>query len=269
MTSIQEDHYAKDYDYWSESPHLKHRHLYESLMKRVSLEISSASPNSAPSVVEVGAGDGSVTERLLALGYEVTGTEMSQDSVDEMTSRFQTNDRFMAVHDGKGDLAALGDTRFDAIVYSSVLHHIPDYLKHLSEASRDHLKPGGSLISIQDPLWYSRLPKASLRLTRVAYLSWRLSQGEWVRGIRTRTRRLFSGLSEVEPGDAVEYHVVRDGVDEEAIVENLGQHFDAVELRKYWSSQGAAQQKLGEELGYTNTFAIFASGFGGHEGAEA
>ena len=141
-----------------------------------------------------------MTERLLALGCEVTGTEMSGDQVDEMTSRFETNDRFHAVHDPDGDLAVLGDARFDLILYSSVLHHIPDYLGHITAASTDHLKPDGSLISIQDPLWYPRVPKRSRKLTEAFYLTWRIGQGDLVRGLKTRSRRLFSGLSEEEPG---------------------------------------------------------------------
>lgn len=259
--SVQVDHYSRDYDYWSGSPHLKHRHLYESLMGRVADSIPDAGPGAPPEVVEVGAGDGSVTERLLALGCEVTGTEMSADSVDKMGARFATNDRFTAVHDRDGDLKVLGDARFDLIIYSSVLHHIPNYLRHVSAAVSDHLKSGGSLVSIQDPLWYPRVPKSTRRLTEASYLLWRVSQGDLARGLRTRSRRLFSGLSEEEPGDAVEYHVVRAGVDEEAIVESLNARFDSVELRKYWSSQGAPQQMLGERIGLVNTFAIFASGF--------
>ncbi len=261
MKSVQENHYSRDYDYRAGSPHLKFPHLYESLMGRVAEELTGVSD--VPSVVEVGAGDGSVTDRLLALGCDVTGTEMSNDQVDEMTARFESHEHFRSVHDPDGDMAVLGESRFDLILYSSVLHHIPDYLGHIREASSGHLKPGGSLISIQDPLWYPRVPRASRRLTEAFYLAWRIGQGDIVRGVKTRSRRLFSGLSEEEPGDAVEYHVVRDGVDEEAIVGELKGTFESVELRKYWSSQGTAQQKLGERLGYTNTFAIFASGFNG------
>ena len=261
MKSVQENHYSGEYDYRSGSPHLKFRHLYESLMGRVADEISGM--DGVPEVLEIGAGDGSVAERLLALGCEVTGTEMSGDQVDEMSGRFETNDRFRAVHDPDGDLKVLGDSRFDLILYSSVLHHIPDYLGHIEAAAAEHLEQDGSLVSIQDPLWYPRVPKKSRKLTEAFYLTWRIGQGDLVRGVKTRSRRLFSGLSEEEPGDAVEYHVVRDGVDEEAIVETLDPTFESVELRKYWSSQGTAQQKLGEKLGYTNTFAIFASGFEG------
>ena len=55
-------------------------------------------------VLEIGAGDGSVSDRLLALGCDVTGTEMSLDSVESMNSRFDGNDRFHAVYDPDGSL---------------------------------------------------------------------------------------------------------------------------------------------------------------------
>lgn len=263
MNDVQKNHYSRDYDYRSGSPHLKHHHLYEALMRRVADRIPAAGHADPPEIVEIGAGDGSVTERLLALGCRVTGTEMSADSVAEMKGRFSGNDRFTAVHDADGDLGTLGDARFDLILYSSVLHHIPDYLAHVSSAVSDHLRPGGSLVTIQDPLWYPRIPTSTRKLTEVSYLTWRIAQGELLRGLKTRSRRLFSGLSEEEPGDAVEYHVVREGVDEEAITRSLEDDFGAVEVFKYWSSQGSPQQRLGERLGLVNTFAVFATEFGG------
>lgn len=261
MKRVQEDHYSQDYDYRVGSPHLKHHHLYESLMRRMTDEVSKVSPRNRPTVVEVGAGDGSITERLLALGCEVTGTDMSRDSISKMDSKFRFNDRFHGVHDPEGNLTVLGESRYDVIIYSSVLHHIPDYLRHLTLAIDHHLKPGGSLVSIQDPLWYSRVSKWSRRATGAAYMSWRLGQGELGRGMKTRVRRMVTGPSEEEPGDAVEYHVVRNGVDEDAISTMLNDRFDSVELRRYWSSQGTVQQKFGEKLGMVNTFAIFATGF--------
>lgn len=258
--NLQEDHYTTDYDYWPGSPHLRHRHLHEDLLARSASAIEATRTDRPPRVVEVGAGDGSITERLLALGFEVTGTDMSADSVATMEKKFGLNDRFTGIHDPDGSLKSLGGDRFDAIMYSSVLHHIPDYLGHISDAVENHLDPGGSLVAIQDPLWYSRLPASTNRLTQACFLSWRLGQGELSRGLKTRARRWKSGISEEEPGDSVEYHVVREGVDEQAVASFCDSHFQSVDLYRYWSSQGVAQQRLGERLGRVNTFAVFATG---------
>ncbi len=259
LASAQSSHYQADYDYNSESPHLKHRQLYEGLMARVAGLVGGMPVEGRPvRALEVGAGDGSVSSRLLELGCEVTGTEMSEDSVETMNSRFAGNDRFRAVHDPDGSLGVLGGDRFDLVLYASVLHHIPDYLAAIGNAVSNHLRPGGGLVSIQDPLYYPRMSPLVLRFQSAAYLSWRLAQGNFARGVRTRVRRTFQGLSEEAPGDAVEYHVVRDGVDEQAIVELLAPDFSEVETVNYWSSQGTLQQRAGEKFGFANTFAIFA-----------
>jgi SAM-dependent methyltransferase len=256
-TDTQSEHYGEGYDYLGESPHLKHRHLYSGLTTRVADAVE-ATARPAPEVLEIGAGDGSVTEFLLARGYRVTATEMSRESVEAMQRRFGTGERFRALHD-PGDLSSLGDSRFDAILFASVLHHIPDYESAVRHAVDSHLRAGGSFVSIQDPPWYPRMNPLTKSFSDVCYLSWRLTQGELLRGLKTRTRRRFSGLSEEAPSDVVEYHVVRNGVDEEALTALLAERFGRVETVRYWSSQGSPQQRLGERLSLTNTFALFAT----------
>ncbi len=255
----QGSHYLADYDYNSESPHLKHRHLYEGLMDQVSVLVEGIGVTGREvEVLEIGAGDGSVSHRLLEIGCAVTGTEMSPDSVDTMNRRFAGNDRFRAVFDPDGSLGMLGDRQFDLILYASVLHHIPDYLATIRNSIDNHLRAGGALVSVQDPLWYPRIPRSVLYFTNVSYLSWRVLQGEIFRGMKTRLRRALHGLSEEAPGDTVEYHVVRNGVDEKAVSDLLTAEFSEVETISYWSSQGTIQQRLGEKLGLVNTFAILA-----------
>jgi SAM-dependent methyltransferase len=257
----QSNHYGPEYDYLNESPHLKHRHLYEGLTSRIASAIESSDPaGSRPEVLEIGAGDGSVTADLLSRGYSVTATEMSSASIESMEGRFGSDENFRAVLD-PGDLSALGGARFDAVLFASVLHHIPDYLTAIGNAADAHLREGGALVSIQDPLWYPRMEARTKRISDLAYMSWRLTRGELLRGVKTRMRRRISGLSEEAPGDAVEYHVVRDGVDEEAIASLLGGRFAEVETVSYWSSQGSLQQRIGERLSLENTFALFATGF--------
>lgn len=256
--SEQGIHYGRDYDYVSESPHLRHRHLNKLLMDRTASAVPDPDGRS-PEVLEIGAGDGSVSERLLALGFDVTATEMSAESVTAMDARFGRNDRFRSVLDPDGSLDVLGDRRFDAVVFASVLHHIPDYLAAIRKAS-SLLKPGGSLVSVQDPLWYPRLPPSTVRMSSILYLTWRVTRGNFLRGLKTRVGRMTRGISEEAPGDVVEYHVVRDGVDEVAIRELLAPGFERVDVLEYWSSQGVAQQWLGERLGRVNTFAVFATG---------
>jgi len=261
VATQQGDHYGAGYDYNSESPHLKHRHLHERLLGRISAVASGLGQSEREvEALEIGAGDGSVSSHLLAVGCDVTASEMSADSVETMNRRFAGNGRFRAVLDPDGSLDVLGDRRFDLILYASVLHHIPDYKAAIEQAVDRHLRSGGAMVAIQDPLWYPRMSRFTLRFQNACYLSWRLTRGNLLRGLRTRTRRARHGLSEVEAGDAIEYHVVRNGVDEQAIEALIGPRFNKVEIDRYWSSQGTPQQLAGEKLGLVNTFAVFAEG---------
>jgi hypothetical protein len=61
----------------------------------------------------------------------------------------------------------------------------------------------------------------------------------------------------------VEYHVVRDGVDEQAIVDLLAPMFERVELFTYWSTQSRAAQAIGRRLGLVNTFGVAATRYAG------
>ena len=257
----QRDHYDADYDYLRGSPHLRHRHLYEHLTAGVARTLEpSFNSGEVPAVLEIGAGDGSLSERLLSVGCSVTATEMAPGSFAKMEERFGTNDRFHPVLDQEGDLEMLADSKFNLILFASVLHHIPDYLATLRKAV-DLLCPGGALVTVQDPLWYPRLDfSAVCRASEFSFISWRLTQGSLLGGLKTRIRRSTTGLSDEAPGDAVEYHVVRSGVDELAIKDLLGDHFDRVRIESYWSSQGRMQQRIGERLGLLNTFAVFATG---------
>lgn len=263
-TNLQEAVYDGTTDYTPGSPHLSHRSLNRALLNLTFGAIESATAAGLPPrVLEVGGGDGSITEPLLAKGLGVWSTEMSLASIAQLEERFGANDRFRAVHDADGDLTVLGQERFSSIVFASVVHHIPDYLTAIEEAISAHLSPGGSLVTIQDPLYYPRMRPLDLRMSSAAYLSWRVFQGGLLRGVRTRWQRTTKGLSDDRVGDAVEYHVVRDGVDERAIVSLLTPHFERVEVHPYWSSQGAPQQWTGEKLRLLNTFALVARGYRG------
>lgn len=144
---------------------------------------------------------------------------------------------------------------FDAVMCISVLHHIPNYLGFLDTAFR-RIEPGGAFVSWQDPLWYPRRSRINLAADKTAYFSWRMTQGQLRRGFSTRLRRLRGTLDEHDPADMVEYHVVRDGVDELAILELGKRSFESTELLTYWSTQSAGLHHLGQGLGLKSTFGL-------------
>ncbi len=259
-TNVQEAFYGEVLDYRVGSPHLAHWSLYDRLVSLLRREITDLATRGLPmKVLEVGAGHGGYTEPALAAGCRLTATDMSRSSVERLRFLYGTNEAFQAIHDPDGSLAPVND-RFALILFVSVIHHVPDYLGLLDRASR-LLLPGGALLTLQDPIWYSRVGRLVHVLDRVGYLTWRLGRGKYRQGLATAARRIRGRYDESKPSDMVEYHVVRHGVDEESIARLLENRFERVTVIRYWSNQLSAMQWLGDRLKVVNTFALNARGY--------
>lgn len=257
VQELQETVYGEEVDYRVGSPHLAHWKLYDQLVRILRDQVRGLAERGLPlDVLEIGAGHGGYTEPALATGCAVTAVEMSRPSLSELTRRFGTNSRFTPVFDADGSLTGTAE-RYSLILCVSVLHHIPDYLGFL-DGALGKLAPGGSLLTLQDPIWYARAGSRSRLLDRAGFYSWRVTQGDLLRGLATTRRRLQGTYDETNPSDMVEYHAVRDGVDEQAIVELLTPRFGAVSLLPYWSNQSAAMQRIGSRLRVHNTFGLSA-----------
>lgn len=256
MPNLQEVVFGKHVDYRVGSPHLAHAALNDRLVQLLSQVIRDLKQRAMPlTVLEVGAGHGGYTEPALAFGCSVTATEMSRPSVEALRDRFGTNERFAVFFDPDGSLDVVGAQRFSLILCSSVLHHIPDYLSFIEHSCSRHLAVDGSFLSIQDPLWYPDLGRTTRTLSRAAFLSWRVAQGHYGRGIRTLSRRARGVYDDDQPSDSVEYHVVRKGVDQHAVMEYIQGTFEDARLMRYWSTQARAWQRVGEIAKLENTFA--------------
>ena len=266
MTNLQEARYLAGTDYRKGSPHLSNLALYDRLVEVLRDTIRELADQGLKlRVLEIGAGHGGFTEPALAMGCEVTAVDMSGPSIEELRRRFGTNPHFTAVYDPTGTLREVsGD--YTLLMFVSVLHHIPDYVSFLREASR-RIAPGGALLTLQDPTWYTR-HRAAHRAERAAYFAWRLGQGNPMGGLQTRLRRMRRMFDETNPSDMVEYHVVRNGVDEETVLSFARSAFSDVTLIQYWSSQLGVAQRLGERLGLHSNFGIIARDYGlnGHAG---
>ena len=256
---LQESYHDEGFDYRVGSPHLAHRSLHDRLAAVLQDHVRRMSAAGLPlSVLEIGAGHGGFTEPALAAGCSVTAVEMSRPSLRQLDRRFGTNSRYRGVLDAEGSLADV-DGDHSLVLCVAVLHHIPDYLSFVS-AVVERLAPGGSFLALQDPLWYPRAGRAARLLDRGGYYTWRLGQGELSRGLATLSRRVRGRYDEANPADMVEYHVVREGVDDQALLALLRPRFETVALLPYWSNQLSAGQWLGQRLGLRNTFGISAVG---------
>ncbi len=100
-------------------------------------------PHLGTEVLEIGAGHGELTERLVRGGRFVTATDLSTRCVEELQARYAGMANVEVRH---ADIAAIGDERrYDSVVLINVLEHIPDDLAALRDLRR-LLKPGGRLI---------------------------------------------------------------------------------------------------------------------------
>lgn len=257
MRDMQESLHSEGHDYAAGSPHIKHyalrRRVVEALQDMAGEILDQ---RGSCRVLEVGAGHGTFTDHLVAVGATVDVTEMSEPSAVELRRRFSNNPAVRVISDPDGTAGAIGEP-VDLVVCLSVLHHIPDYVAAVT-SMLERVAPGGAFISFQDPLWYPRRTGRSRIVERVAYLSWRVSRGNFLRGIATSIRRVRGVLDESNPSDMVEYHVVRDGVDEIALEDLMRSRFEKVHILRYWSTQSGLAQAIGSQLFAPNTFGLVA-----------
>lgn len=257
MVELQEHVYDGAYDYAGD-PHLAHPELRTWIVDLVSAVTKRVSRNIPPRVLEIGAGDGRLTEPLLARGFEVTATEVSRPAIERLERTFGGNPNFRAVHDPAGDAEGISDLPFTVVLCASVLHHIADYLGFVEQVVDRHLATGGGFVSVQDPLRYDTMSSTAHRFDRTAYLIWRLGRANRLSGLVSLRNRVTGRLDPSRPGDMVEYHVVRNGVDEDALRTQLEGSFKELRLLSYWSNQSRLAQRLGRRFGLANQFALVA-----------
>lgn len=262
VTVAQDEGHGVGYDYVKGSPHLRHRALRTMVEDRLTSAVEATiARQGACHVLEIGAGHGTFTDCLLRAGAQVTVTEASAASAEVLAAKYADNDLVEVFYDETGEQMLASGRTFDAASCISLLHHIPNYVAFVDRLS-DCVAAHGWFFSVQDPLWYPRQPKRVHRTTRAAYLAWRLGQGNYGQGLRTRIRRLRGVYSDTEPSDLIEYHVVRDGVDEEALRTVLAAHFEDVEVFTYWSTQSPLLYRIGARTSMRSDFGILATGHG-------
>jgi 2-polyprenyl-3-methyl-5-hydroxy-6-metoxy-1,4-benzoquinol methylase len=99
-------------------------------------------PYVGPTVLEVGAGHGTLTERLFP-GRTVTVTDVSPRCVKVLEEKFGAIEQVTVVQGDVDGVTELG--RFDSVVLVNVLEHIPDDRRAL-RVLREALVPGGYLV---------------------------------------------------------------------------------------------------------------------------
>lgn len=261
VDQAQDFAHGEGHDYLRGSPHLRHATLRKRINTRISTAVAETLERQAKcAVLEIGAGHGFFTDTVLAAGGTVTVTEMSKASADYLTERYRDTRDVRVVYDIDGEAPFEEGSKYDVILLISVIHHIPNYIDVISRLCDTVLSPGGTVVTFQDPLWYPRQKRWERVLFWGLYFAWRTTQGELRRGLATRWRRLRGVYSESEPSDLVEYHVVRDGVDDLALSSLFHARFVDVEVDRYFSTQSPQLQLICEKHLPPNTFGLVARG---------
>jgi SAM-dependent methyltransferase len=246
-------------------PHIRPGQPRELVVSQLGTVIKAHARNGRCRVLDVGAGHGTFTAEFLALGAtEVICTEMSARSAQKLRQRFREDPRVTVIYDPLGE-ECFRQQDLDVVCLIAVLHHIPDYIAVLDRLVHQ-VVPNGSLVTFQDPTYYPRRTRRAHWLTRVSYLMWRVTRGDLREGCKSFVRRLTGTLDERNPRDMVEYHAVRNGVDELRVADALRPHFGSVRLITYWSTHNPWAQRVIGRTGVTNVFGVIAEGRRPHSG---
>lgn len=246
-------------DYIDGAPHVKHeslRRLYGELVVRVFDEAKKH--NATPRVLDIGAGEGSVTLSFLELGAKVVATDISESQLAALKEKCARFGNMLEVRcEDVADTIKNGADSFDIVVASSFLHHVPDYLGMINSLMKI-LTPHGQFFSFQDPLRYDSLGKLELLYSNLSYMWWRIFKGDLIGGLQRRLRRSRGVYLQDCEHDNAEFHVTRNGVDQDAISRLFLANGFECEIRSYFSTQNCFFQLVGEWLGINNTFAVVA-----------
>jgi len=240
-------------------PHLRHPQLLELYAGLVPRVFRAALQNSKPPrVLDLGAGEGSATLPFLELGAYVTAVDISESQLAALVRRCgRFADRLDVWHENISDALKGQENCYDVVAMNSCLHHIPDYLKVIEDVI-PVLRPHGLFFSFQDPLRYDSLSPGALLFSKLAYFCWRMFQGNYLEGLKTRIRRMRGVYIPGSNADDAEYHATRNGVDQDAIAVLFQSQGFSCEVIRYFSTQGGILQVVGCYLGIENTFAIIA-----------
>jgi len=246
--------------YANGAPHVKHKSLRE-LYAKLAIGIYDYTRKSAitPKVLDLGAGEGSTTLQFLELGAEVTAVDNSKSQLVSLENKCELFKGRLKVYsqDVESFLSRKNHGSYDIVVVSSFLHHIPDYLELIKKIIA-LLPPHGQFFAFQDPLRYDSVGKFTKVFSDFSYFSWRIFQGDAIEGVKRRMRRGRGIYLQDCESDNAEYHVARNGVNQNAIFELFKkEHFDC-QIIPYFSTQSSLFQPVGNFLRIKNTFAVIA-----------
>jgi 2-polyprenyl-3-methyl-5-hydroxy-6-metoxy-1,4-benzoquinol methylase len=143
-------------------------------------------------VLDIGCGRGQLGAAVRSLGWEIWGVEQSGDACETADKRLHRLIR-ADLHDLDRVQAAIGDARFDGLIFSDVLEHVYDP-RTVLENYLAFVKPGGRVfISVPNMVvWTNRL---KLLFGRVTYDDTGVMDRTHIRFFTFKTARQLAAAS--------------------------------------------------------------------------
>ncbi|TFE66583.1 class I SAM-dependent methyltransferase [Methylacidiphilum caldifontis] len=211
-----------------------------------------------PRVLDLGAGEGTITKVWLEMGAKVTAVDISENrlkQLEEACKDYENNleiicmDVFKYLEDNR-------QKRYELVSAVGFLHHVQDYLSLIQKAIF-MIESNGYFFSFEDPLFVKTLGFYSFFLSKLLYYCWRITRGDIIGGLYRKWRRMFFGYKD-DLYDNTEYHAIRLGVNQGSIINLLTEEGFSCILNSYFSNQSPFLQLLGTNLNIKNYFYIIA-----------
>jgi ubiquinone/menaquinone biosynthesis C-methylase UbiE len=118
--------------------------------------------------LDVGAGTGNLTGKLLKMGYTVVATDISPEMCEILKEKYAAYlpNKLTVVNSPIEELI-FAKGKFDLVTFYSVLHHLPDYVTGLKTVSA-YLKKGGIIYIDHEasPFYWKNEPRKVARLVK-------------------------------------------------------------------------------------------------------
>jgi ubiquinone/menaquinone biosynthesis C-methylase UbiE len=121
--------------------------------------------------LDIGAGTGNLTGKLLSMGYFVTATDISPEMCEIIYKKYKKNfPEKLKIINSPIEEIQFDEEKFDLIASYSVLHHIPDYLSALKQLIKS-LKKGGMFYIDHEasPSYWNDEPTSLASLVKALY----------------------------------------------------------------------------------------------------
>ncbi len=124
----------------------------QNLIKDILKQILAKIKKEEIKALDLGAGTGNVTLKLLDNKKisSLVAVDLSEEMLDELKKRAGLNPKLKIVNKPADEFLAEDEEKYNLIVISSVLHHLPDYFRVISLILKK-LKPGGCFIIFHEP----------------------------------------------------------------------------------------------------------------------